>query len=69
MQGRRAEADCKELGCTLSQFALAWCLRSIYQHGHHWRKPREQVRENMKASDVVDKITPGDRERIDGISM
>lgn len=62
------EPIAKELGCTLSQFALAWCLKNPFISTVITGASRvEQVRENMKASDVVDKITPEIMERIDVI--
>jgi voltage-dependent potassium channel beta subunit len=62
------EPIAKELGCTLSQFALAWCLKNPFVSTVITGASRvEQVRENMKASDVVDKITPGIMEKIDAI--
>ncbi len=62
------EPIAKELGCTLSQLALAWCLKNPFVSTVITGASRvQQVRENMKASDVVDKITPEMMERIDGI--
>jgi voltage-dependent potassium channel beta subunit len=62
------EPIAKELGCTLSQFALAWCLKNPFVSTVITGASRvQQVRENMKASDVVDKITPEILARIDDI--
>ena len=62
------EPIAKELGCTLSQLALAWCLKNPYVSTVITGASRvEQVHENMKASDVVDNITPEIMERIDVI--
>ncbi len=62
------EPIAKELGCTLSQLALAWCLKNPFVSTVITGASRvQQVRENMKASDVVDNITPEIMERIDGI--
>jgi voltage-dependent potassium channel beta subunit len=49
----------KELNCTLSQLALAWCLKNplvstVITGASHV----EQVHENMKATDIVSKLTP-----------
>lgn len=49
----------KELGCSLAQLALAWCLKnpnvsSVITGASH----ASQVTENMKALDVADKLTP-----------
>ncbi|MBI5351106.1 MAG: aldo/keto reductase [Chloroflexi bacterium] len=60
------EPIAKELGCSLSQLALAWCLKNPFVSTVITGASRvEQVHENMKAADVADKITPGIMERID----
>ncbi|RMF48895.1 MAG: voltage-dependent potassium channel subunit beta [Anaerolineae bacterium] len=57
-----------EVGCSLPQLALAWCLKNpnvstvITGASKVW-----QVEENMKALDYVDKLTPEVMERIEGI--
>ncbi|MCX6058408.1 MAG: aldo/keto reductase [Chloroflexi bacterium] len=57
-----------ELGCTLSQLALAWCLKNPFVSTVITGASRvDQVYENMKASDVADKITPELLEKIDAI--
>jgi len=62
------EPIAKELGCSLSQFALAWCLKNPFVSTVITGASRvEQVHENMKAADVVDNITPEIMERIDVI--
>ncbi len=62
------EPIAKELGCSLSQLALAWCLKNPFVSTVITGASRvEQVHENMKASDVVDKITPEMLARIDEI--
>ena len=62
------EPIAKELGCALSQLALAWCLKNPFVSTVITGASRvEQVHENMQASDVVDKITPEMLERIDMI--
>ena len=62
------EPIAKELGCRLSQLALAWCLKNPFVSTVITGASRvEQVHENMKASDVVDKITPEMLARIDEI--
>jgi voltage-dependent potassium channel beta subunit len=58
----------KELGCTLAQFALAWCLKNpfvstVITGASHV----EQVRENMKAIEVAPRLTPEILARIDEI--
>jgi voltage-dependent potassium channel beta subunit len=58
----------KELGCSLPQLALAWCLKNPFISTVITGASRvEQVHENMKAADVVDAITPEIMERIDVI--
>jgi voltage-dependent potassium channel beta subunit len=60
------EPIAKELGCTLSQLGLAWCLKNPFVSTVITGASRvEQVHENMKAADVVDKITPEIMEKID----
>jgi len=62
------EPIAKELGCTLSQLAIAWCLKNPYVSSVITGASRvEQVHENMKASEVAPKLTPEILERIDGI--
>lgn len=57
-----------ELGCTLPQLALAWCLKNpnvstvITGASKAW-----QVEENMQALDYVDSITPETMQRIEDI--
>ena len=62
------EPIAKELGCSLSQLAIAWCLKNPFVSTVITGASRvEQVHENMKAADVVDAITPEIMERIDVI--
>jgi voltage-dependent potassium channel beta subunit len=62
------ETVAKELGCTLAQLALAWCLRNPRVTSVITGATRvEQVRENMSALDVVDKLTPDVLTRIGAI--
>lgn len=57
-----------ELGCTQSQLALAWCLKNPNVSTVITGASRpEQVVENMRALDVVDKLMPDVMERIEGI--
>lgn len=57
-----------ELGCSLSQLALAWCLKNPFVSTVITGASRvEQVHENMKAAEVVEKITPQVLDRIDRI--
>lgn len=57
-----------DLGCTMAQLALAWCLKNPNVSTVITGASRpEQVRENMKAIDIVQKLTPDVMERIDQI--
>ncbi len=57
-----------ELGCSMAQMALAWCLNNPNVSTVITGASRpEQVQENMKALDVVAKLTPDVIERIEGI--
>jgi voltage-dependent potassium channel beta subunit len=58
----------QELDCTLSQLAIAWCLKNPYVSTVITGASRvEQVHENMRASQVASKLTPEIMERIDAI--
>jgi voltage-dependent potassium channel beta subunit len=60
------EPVAKELDCTLSQLAIAWCLKNPYVSTVITGASRvEQVHENMKASAVASKLTPEILTRID----
>jgi voltage-dependent potassium channel beta subunit len=62
------EPIAKELGCTLSQLALAWCLKNPFVSTVITGASRvEQVHENMKAAEFAQQITPQIMERIDTI--
>jgi voltage-dependent potassium channel beta subunit len=62
------EAIAEELDCKLSQLALAWCLKNPFVSTVITGASRvEQVRENMKASEVAPKLTLEIMERIDAI--
>ncbi|MGZ9235805.1 MAG: aldo/keto reductase [Anaerolineales bacterium] len=62
------EPIAEELDCTLSQLALAWCLKNPYVSTVITGASRvQQVHENMKASVVTSKLTPEILERIDNI--
>lgn len=62
------EPIAKELGCTLSQLALAWCLKNPFVSTVITGASRvEQVHENLKAAEFAPKITPEIMERIDTI--
>ena len=58
----------KEMGASLAQFSLAWCLQNPYVSSVITGASRvEQVHENMKALEFVDKFTPEVMEKIDKI--
>jgi voltage-dependent potassium channel beta subunit len=58
----------KDLGCTTAQLAIAWCLRHKRVSTVITGASRvSQVEENLKAADIVPKLTPAILERIDGI--
>jgi len=62
------EPIAKELDCTLSQLALAWCLKNPFVSTVITGASRtEQVHENMKAAEVAPRITAGILERIDAV--
>lgn len=57
-----------ELGCTMAQLGLAWCLRNPNVSTVITGASRpEQVVENMKSADVAPKLTSEVLERIDGV--
>jgi voltage-dependent potassium channel beta subunit len=65
---RQLEPVAKDLGCSMAQLALAWCLTNPNVSTVITGATRaEQVRENMKALDVVPKLTPQVVERIEAI--
>ena len=56
----------KELGCTLSQLALAWCLKNPFVSTVITGASRvDQVHENLKAAEFAPKITTEIMEKID----
>ena len=56
---RRLVPVAKELGCTPAQLALAWCAKNPNVSTVITGASRvAQVHENMKALDVIDKLTP-----------
>jgi len=62
------ETVAKDLGCTLAQLALAWCVRNPRVSTVITGATRvEQISENMKALDVVPRLTPEVLARIDGL--
>ncbi len=64
----KLETVAKDLGCTLAQLALAWCVRNPRVSTVITGATRvEQISENMKALDVVPRLTPEVLARIDGL--
>ena len=62
----RLEAIAAELGCTLAQLALAWCLANRQVSTVITGATRvEQVKENMKALEILPRLTPEVLSRID----
>lgn len=62
------EPIAKELGATIPQLALAWCLKNPFVSTVITGASRvDQVHENMKAGEIAPKITPEIMERIDAI--
>jgi voltage-dependent potassium channel beta subunit len=60
------EVVAKELGCSIAQLAIAWCASNPRVSTVITGASRvDQVRDNMKAADVIAKITPAVRQRID----
>jgi voltage-dependent potassium channel beta subunit len=59
----------KELGCSTAQLAIAWCAANPRVSTVITGASRvAQVRENMKAADVIPKLTPEVMRRIDEIT-
>lgn len=62
------EPIAQELGATISQLALAWCLKNPFVSTVITGASRvAQVHENMKAGEIAPKITPEIMEKIDAI--
>jgi aryl-alcohol dehydrogenase-like predicted oxidoreductase len=62
------EPIAKELDATMSQLALAWCLKNPFVSTVITGASRvEQVHENMKAGEIAQKITPEIMDQIDVI--
>jgi voltage-dependent potassium channel beta subunit len=62
------EPIAKELDATISQLALAWCLKNPFVSTVITGASRvEQVHENMKAGEIAQKITPEIMNQIDVI--
>ncbi len=58
----------KDMGATLAQFSLAWCLQNPHVSTVMTGASRvQQVRENMQAIDFIDSFTPEVMDEIDRI--
>ncbi|HES58412.1 MAG TPA: aldo/keto reductase [Firmicutes bacterium] len=58
----------KDIGCTMAQLALAWCLKnSNVSTVITGSTTVEQTKENMQAMDVAEKLDAAQMERIEGI--
>jgi len=67
-KAKRLDPLAKELGCTMAQLALAWCLKNPHVSTVITGASRpEQVNENMKAAKVAEKIDSTLTEKIDTI--
>ncbi|RMH17708.1 MAG: voltage-dependent potassium channel subunit beta [Acidobacteria bacterium] len=67
-KARRLRPIADELGCTLPQLALAWCLKNPRVSSVITGASRpEQVRENMGALEVVPRLTEAVMERIEEV--
>ena len=60
------EPVARELGCTLAQLAIAWCAANPRVSTVITGASRvAQVKENLKALEVIPKLTPAVMERLD----
>lgn len=65
---RKLKTVADDLGCTMAQMAIAWCLKNPNVSTVITGASRvSQVHENLKALDVVSKLTPEVMGRIEGI--
>ncbi len=65
---RQLQPLADELGCTMAQLALAWCLKNPHVSTVITGASRvEQVQQNMEALKFVDRFTPDLMEQIDQI--
>lgn len=62
------EPIAEELGCTLAQLSIAWCLKNPFVNTAITGASRvDQLRENMQAGEVAPKLTPEVMKRIDEV--
>jgi voltage-dependent potassium channel beta subunit len=66
---RQFQSISEELGCTLAQMSLAWCAKNPHVSSVITGASRvEQVHENLKALEVIPKLTDDVLARIDAIA-
>ena len=64
----RLEGVARELSCTMPQLAIAWCARNPNVSSVITGASKvSQVEENLKAADVIPRLTPAVMERIDAV--
>jgi aryl-alcohol dehydrogenase-like predicted oxidoreductase len=65
---RKLALVAKDVGCSMSQLAIAWCLKNPHVSTViTGASKKEQVVENMHAADVADRLTSDAMARIDTI--
>ena len=65
---KQLEAVARDLGTNRAQLALAWCLKNPHVSTVITGASKvEQVKENMKALEVLPKLTDAVMERIEGV--
>jgi aryl-alcohol dehydrogenase-like predicted oxidoreductase len=65
----KLEAVAKDLGCTVAQLAIAWCAKNPHVSTVITGASRpEQVRENMKAAEVIAKLDDAAMKRIEALT-
>ncbi|MBI3763795.1 MAG: aldo/keto reductase [Chloroflexi bacterium] len=65
---RQLQPVARDLGCTMAQLALAWCLKNPNISAVITGASRvSQIRENLKAIEVAEKLTPDVMQRIEAI--
>jgi len=64
---KRLQQIASDLGATAAQLALAWCTANPHVSSVITGASRpEQVQENMKALEVLPRLTPEVKEKIEG---
>ena len=62
------ESIARDLGCGLAPLAIAWCLKNRNVSSTIWeRRVRRQLAENLKALEVLPKLTTEAMQRLDAI--